>query len=173
MKNGKTNKKIIGFIVAGQSDYNFINYLYEDYFKDKFEIVIIPTSSNAALLSSSKGIASTLLYKGINHVFALFESEQHPPEKYIEFLSESLKEYSLENHTTIIPVDPFIESWILSAYVDEKDRKSMDMETQLDKLKTFGFEQKPFEFGHKQLDFSKMMKNKNFEDFIHKVEEKI
>jgi len=175
MKNGKKiNKKRLGFIVERQSDSNFIEYLHKAYFKDKFDVVIIPTIDKAALLSSSRAIASVLLGKGINHVFTMYDVKEESAEEHLEYLHYTLKRQGVDKDTTVIVVEPFIDSWILSGYVDDVEEiKSMNLKTQLDKLKSFGFEEKPFEFGQKQLDFSKMMKNKNFENFIHKVEERI
>jgi len=175
MKNGKKiDKKRLGFIVEGQSDYNFMEYLHQTYFKDKFDMVIIPAMSKASLISSSRAIASVLLGKGINHVFTMYDVKEESAEEHLEYLHYTLKRQGVDKDTTVIIVEPFMVSWILSGYLDDVEEiKSMNLTTQLDKLKSFGFEEKPFEFGHKELDFSKMMKNKNFENFIHKVEERI
>jgi len=174
-ENTATSKKSIGFIVEGNSDADFIKYLVEQYFKSVFDAVLIPVSGKASMISSARIIVSSLITSGVEHVFILFDTDNEYSERYTQYIMETLEKVEMSEKASIITIHPFLETWILSGYMeDASEIQSMDMKTQLQLLKSYGFGKKSFELLGKRLDFEKIKKsNLNFSEFIKEIEDRL
>ncbi len=174
-KDLKEAKKMIGFIVEGQSDANFVQFMVEDYFNNSFQPKVISMSGKAPMVSSSKIIVASFIEIGVGHIFVMFDTDNFETDKQIEYLTKPLENFGVLDKVTVIPVSPFLETWILSSYVsDIEELRNMDIKSQSEKLRTYGFKRKPLIFSKQNIDFKKMIKNNvEFKKFVNQIEEKI
>ncbi len=170
----KQSKKLIGFIVEGASNANFIEYLLKIYFKNRIKGVIIPTSGNAALTSSFRIITSSLLNKGVDHIFAIFEVDDLPLKQHVNYLNKQLEKQGVTENVSLIPVNPFLEIWLLYGHLEKVDHISkMNKADQQEKIEALGYKKKPIQFEKREIDFTKMLRNKEFKNFVNLIEETI
>lgn len=170
----KKAKKLIGFVVEGTTNTNFITHLVKRYFKNRFKGIVIPTSGNAAMTSSFRIITSSLLSKGVDHIFAIFDADDLPLKKHLNYLNKELEKQGIKENVSLIPVNPFLEIWLLYAHLDKVDNISkMNKEDQQEKIKSLGYKKKPIRFEKREIDFTKMLRNKEFKNFVDLIEESI
>jgi len=167
-------KKQIGFVVEGTTDANFINYLVKEYFKNRFAEIVITTSGKAAMTSSFRIITSSLLNEGVDHIFAIFDVDDLPIKKHLNYLNKQLEKQGIKENVSLIPINPFLEIWLLYAHLEKVDNISkMDKEDQQEKIKSLGYKKKPIRFEKSEIDFTKMLRNKEFKNFVDLIEETI
>jgi hypothetical protein len=171
----KKNNIIFGFIVEGQSDANFLKHLVKDYFQNRFIAQIITMSGKASLVSASKIVISSFMQIGVDHVFILFDTDYQNFENQKSYLLTTIENSGFIEKVTIIPVDPILETWILSSSIKELESiKNMDYKTQMIKLHELGFKRKPLDFSNIKMDFNSMIENNtDFKEFINEMENKI
>jgi len=174
MKNKERNIRF-GFIVEGQTDAIFIEQLVHDYFQNKFIAEVIIMSGKASLASSSKIVISSFMQIGIEHVFILFDTDNQNIENQKKYIISPIEKSEFIDNVTIIPVEPMLETWILSSCIKDLEAiKKMDLKSQKNKLKELGFNRKPIEFNRVRLDFNSMLENNpDFKRFINEIEDKI
>lgn len=171
----RESKIILGFIVEGQTDALFIKQLASDYFQDRFVAEIVIMSGKASLASSSKIVISSFMQIGVEHVFILFDTDNQDIENQKNYLITPIQDSGLIDNVTIVPVDPMLETWILSSSIrDLNSIKKMDLKSQKSKLKELGFSKAPIGFANLKLDFNSMAgNNPDFKRFIDQIEDKI
>lgn len=166
-------KKTLGFIVEGNIDMHFIQFLVRDYFNNEFQAEIVCTMGKASMASSAKIIVSSFIQSGVDHVFMLFDTDNIEIEKQLQFLSEPLEKAGFMENVTIIPIQPCIELWMLSAFISNPEElKNMDIAAINAKLLEYGIENKNQLFIGKNIE-KMIAHNADFKDFLKKIEEKI
>lgn len=174
-RNNSQNKIQFGFIVEGQSEANFIHKLVSEYFKSSFIPEIIIMSGKASMASSSKIVIYSLMQIGVRHIFMLFDTDYQNVEAQRNYLINPIKNSEYLEYVSIIPVEPMLETWILSSFIENLDTlKKMDLKTQKNKLLELGFDSKPLNFNKVKINFNKLVENNlDFKMFINNIEDKI
>ena len=125
------------------------------------------------MISSSVIIVAKFMELGIDHVFILFDTDETPVSEYIKYFNNSLKNTVYANKVTLVPIEPFLESWILSSYnnTDKKNDRKEIMRT----LKSYGYSNKnEYNFINKKLDIKRIItNNSDFSFFVDKINEKL
>lgn len=176
----KKEKKIaLGFLVYDNFYATIIENILKHYFAEKIQCLVISTSSRTSLYAAFITVR-TFLDNKFDHVFIIFnfnaaDEDEENIDDLLSIFGEPLKQNHLDRQATLLPIEPPMDLWLLS-YFENIDNKKTLPSTEIKKaLNAYMTEQdilssKAFE----KIDFNVLRtKNKDFDLFLTKIEEKI
>ncbi len=171
----KKDKTIaIGFLVHDNLYATIVENILKQCFDNTTHFLVISTSSKAALYGAFDTVGF-FLDKNFNHVFIVFNTDEDDKDELIDVFEPPLKERHLQRQATLLPIEPTMDLWLLSYFENIENKKTMPLSDIKKALNAYMTEEdilsgKAFE----TIDFNVLrQKNKDFDHFLVKIEEKI